>query len=96
MQTDGPAQVDEVADSRPLRRLGLVSAAILLAAVAVLVVHDWQHDPGDKAWAWIPLVWGVAVLAFLVLLGALGGLWSRRAALGRVQAEQRPQASPLD
>ncbi|GAA3565798.1 hypothetical protein GCM10022197_22080 [Microlunatus spumicola] len=94
VQTDGPGQVDEVGNSRPLRRLGSVSAAVLLAAVAELVVHDWQHDPGDKAWAWLPVVWAVAVLAFLVLLGAVSGLWSRRALRRRDQPKRQPQGSP--
>lgn len=40
-------EVDEVGDPRPLRRLGWVSAAVLLSAIAVLVAHDWQHDLGD-------------------------------------------------
>ncbi|GAB2582247.1 hypothetical protein GCM10009593_21770 [Microlunatus antarcticus] len=94
MESGGSSSLDEVRDGRPLRRLGLVSAAGLVAAVVVLTVHELRHDPGDQAWAWLPLVRMGAVLASLLLLGAVLGLWSRRVA--RPRKGSRPLGAQRD
>lgn len=73
-------QGSEFVESRPLRRLGLVSGVLLVVVVTVLLLERGQHGPGDRAWMWLPLVWMAGVLTFLLLLGAVTGLRSRRKA----------------
>lgn len=70
----------ERVESRPLRRLGLVSGILLVGVVAVLMLERGQHGPSDRAWMWLPLVWMAGPLLLLLLIGAIAGLRSRRAA----------------
>lgn len=76
----------EVAETRPLRRLRLVSATALAVVVAVLVLERGQHGAQDRSWMWLPLVWMAGLLALLLLIGAVAGLRSRHLAQNR-----RPQ-----
>ena len=67
---------DEAVDPRPLRRLGVVSGSVLLAAV-VLLVHEHHRGAAGLSGGRLLVVWLVVAVAGLLLLGAVSGLLAR-------------------
>ena len=69
---------DDAVDPRPLRRLGVVSGSVLLAA-AVLLVHEHHRGARGLSGGGLFVVWLVVVVAALLFVGAVSGFVARRA-----------------